>query len=68
MVGSIIQDMVIDMNEVRLHTVGQLAAFLEGTPDVDLRSQGNDSERYAFIASVVARQAYRRLPRVDKGW
>ena len=31
MFGSIIQDMVIDMNEARLNTVGQLTAFLEGT-------------------------------------
>jgi transposase InsO family protein len=67
MVGSIIQDMVIDMNEARLHTVGQLVAFLEGTPDVDFRSQGPEGERYGFIASVVARFGYRRLGRVDKG-
>jgi len=67
MFGSIIQDMVIDMNEARLNTVGQLTAFLEGTLDVDFRSQGNDAERYGFIGSVVARFAYRRLRRVDKG-
>ena len=57
MFGSIIQDMVIDMNEARLNTVAQLAAFLEGTPDVDFRSQDDDGERYAFIGSVVARLA-----------
>jgi transposase InsO family protein len=67
MVGSIIQDMVIDMNEARLSTVGQLVAFLEGTPDVDFCAQGTEGERYGFIASVVARLAYRRLRRVDKG-
>ena len=67
MLGSIIQDMVIDMNEARLNTVGQLTAFLEGTPAVDFRSQDNDGERYAFITSVVARLAYRRLRRIDKG-
>jgi len=67
MFGSIIQDMVIDMNEARLNTVGQLVTFLEGTPDVDFRSQGNDAECYGFIGSVVARFAYRRLRRVDKG-
>ena len=59
--------MVIDMNEARLNTVGQLAAFLEGTPEVDFQSRGNDGERYVFIGSVVARFAYRRLRRVDKG-
>ena len=47
MFGSIIEDMVIDMNEARLNTVGQLTAFLEGTLDVDFRSLGNDGERYA---------------------
>ena len=67
MFGSIIQDMVIDMNEARLNTVGQLVAFLEGTPDIDFRAQGTEGERYAFIASVVARLAYRRLGRIDKG-
>ena len=67
MFGSIIQDMVIDMNEARLNTVGQLTAFLEGTLDVDFRSQGNDGERYAVIGSVVARFAYGRLRRADKG-
>jgi len=67
MFGSIIQDMVIDMNDARLNTVSQLVAFLEGTPDVDFRSQGNDAERYGFISGVVVRLAYRRLRRVDKG-
>lgn len=65
--GSIIQDMVIDMNEARLNTVGQLTAFLEGTLDVDFGSLGNDGERYAFIGGVVARLAYGRLRRADKG-
>jgi len=64
-VWSIIQDIVIDMNEARLNTVGQLAAFLEGTLEVHFRSLGNDGERYAFIGSVVARFAYRRLRRAD---
>ena len=68
MLGSIIEDMVIDMNEARLNTVAQLAAFLEGTPEVDFQPHGkNEGERYAFIGSVVARLAYRRLRRVDKG-
>jgi transposase InsO family protein len=68
MLGSIIEDMVIDMNEARLNTVDQLVAFLEGTREVDFRAQGNnDGERYGFIGSVVARLAYRRLRRVDKG-
>ena len=67
MLGSIIQDMVIDMNEARLNAVGQFAAFLEGTLEFDFRSLGNDGERHTFVGSVVARFANRRLRRVDKG-
>jgi len=36
-------------------------------PEHSSTSQGNDGERYAFIGGVVARLAYRRLRRVDKG-
>ncbi|MEI8159413.1 MAG: integrase [Burkholderiales bacterium] len=65
--GSIIHDMVIDMNETRLNTVAQLRAFLEGTLEVKFLPIRNDLERYQFIAGVLGRFAYRRLGRVDKG-
>lgn len=65
--GSIIQDMVIDMNETRLNTVAQLRAFLEGTLEVKFLPIRNDLERYQFIAGVLGRFAYRRLGRSDKG-
>ena len=35
MLGSIIEDMVIDMNEARLDTIEQIQEFLTGTADVD---------------------------------
>jgi hypothetical protein len=66
-VGSIIHDMVIDMNETRLNTVAQLRAFLEGTLEVKFQSIRNDIERYGFIAGVLGRFAYRQLGRADKG-
>lgn len=65
--GSIIHDMVIDMNETRLNTVAQLRAFLEGTLEVKFLPIRNDLERYEFIAGVLGRFAYRRLGRADKG-
>ena len=65
--GSIIHDMVIDMNETRLKTVAQLGAFLEGTLEVKFQPIHNDVERYDFIAAVLGRFAYRRLVRGDKG-
>lgn len=65
--GSIIQDMVIDMNETRLKTVAQLRAFLEGTLEVKFLPVRNDVERYGFIGAVLGRFAYRQLGRADKG-
>src|SRR4030066_105494 len=59
--------MVIDMNEQQLNTVAQLRAFLNGTQEVQFEPQGEDSQRYAFIAAVVARLRYGRLARPEKG-
>lgn len=65
--GSIIQPMVIDMNEAKLSTVAQLRAFLDGTEEVQFEPLGDDAQRYAFVARVVVRLDYRRLKRPDKG-
>lgn len=65
--GSIIHDMVIDMNESRLNTVAQLSAFLAGTLEVKFQPIRNDVERYGFITGVLGRFAYRQLGRADKG-
>ena len=59
--------MVIDMNEEQLNTVAQVRAFLNGTQEVRFEPKGEDPERYAFIAAVVKRLDYDRLPRPDKG-
>src|SRR3989304_9291331 len=65
--GSIIHDMVIDMNESRLNTVAQLRAFLEGTLEVKFQPIRNDIEPYGFIAGGLGRFAYGQLGRADKG-
>lgn len=59
--------MVIDMNESRLHSVEQLRAFLDGTLEVQFCALKQDTERYAFITSVVRRFGYAYLARADKG-
>jgi transposase InsO family protein len=66
-IGSIIQGMVIDMNETRLCSLEQLQAFLEATAEVRfLPFEGEDS-RYAHIEAVLRRFGYRRLGRKHKG-
>jgi len=59
--------MVIDMNEQQLNTVAQLRAFLNGTQEVQFEPIDEDTQRYAFVAAVVQRLRYGRLPRPDKG-
>jgi transposase InsO family protein len=66
-VGSIIHNMVIDMNESQLKTVAQLRAFLAGTLDVKFHPIRNDLELYGFIAGVLGRFAYSQLGKADKG-
>jgi hypothetical protein len=45
--------MVIDMNEPRLNTVAQLRAFLEGTLEVQFCALNDDTQRYAFIHTLL---------------
>ena len=59
--------MVIDMNETKLTTVGQIREFLAGTADIHWTPEEDDQARYAFIRKVLARFDYRRLVRPDKG-
>lgn len=59
--------MVIDMNETKLSTIGQLREFLEGTCEVGFQRLDDDTKRYAFIEAVLRRLGYRRLGRADKG-
>lgn len=58
--------MVIDMNETKLTTIGQVREFLAGTVDVYWTAE-DDKARYAFIRNVLSRFDYRRLARPDKG-
>ena len=57
--------MVIDMDEVKLHTVAQVKAFLAGTPDMALTVPM--VEHYGFIERVLKRFGYAPLSRPDKG-
>jgi hypothetical protein len=59
--------MVIDMNETKLTTIGQICEFLAGTADVYWTAEGDNAARYAFIRSVLLRFDYPRLGRADKG-
>lgn len=59
--------MVIDMNETKLTTIGQIREFLAGTADIHWMAEADDKARYAFIRNVLARFDYRRLTRADKG-
>ena len=66
-IGSIIQGMVIDMNETRLCSLEQLQTFLDATAEVRfLPSEGEDA-RYAHLEAVLKRFGYRRLGRKHKG-
>ena len=67
MIGSIIQDMVIDMNETRLCSLEQLQAFLDATAEVQFLPCEGDDGRYAHIEVVLRRFGYRRLGRKHKG-
>ena len=59
--------MVIDMNETKLTTIGQIREFLAGTADIYWTPEEDDQARYAFIRNVLSRFDYRRLVRPDKG-
>jgi hypothetical protein len=59
--------MVIDMNETKLSTIGQVREFLAGTTDICWTAEDDDRARYAFIRNVLLRFDYRRLVRPDKG-
>jgi transposase InsO family protein len=59
--------MAIDMNETKLTTLEQVRAFLAGTLAVEFSACGPETDRYRHIAEVLARFAYRRLAKPDKG-
>jgi hypothetical protein len=65
--GSIIETMVIDMNEAQVRTLQQVRQVLAGTQAMEFQAAADDEGRYAWIESVLRRFEYRRLPRADRG-
>jgi len=65
--GSIIESMVIDMNEAQVRTLQQVRQVLTGTQAMENQAAADDGGRYAWIESVLRRLEYRRLPRADRG-
>jgi transposase InsO family protein len=65
--ASIIERMVIDMNEAQVRTLEQVRQVLEGTQSLEFRRAEDDEGRYAWIESVLRRLEYRQLRRCDRG-
>jgi hypothetical protein len=60
--------MVIDMDETKLRTIGQLKEFLAATPQVVFSAVGrDDAQRYDFIGRVLARFDYPGRGKADRG-
>ena len=59
--------MVIDMNESRIGTLGQVRQFLAGTPQVSFQPRADDTERYGHINKVLRRFSYAALSKADRG-
>lgn len=59
--------MVINMDETRLTSIGQIRDFLSGSTLVQFTASGNDEERYAHISRVLNRFDYPRCRKADKG-
>jgi transposase InsO family protein len=64
---SIIEEMVIDMNEAQVRTVEQVRQVLAGTQELQFRAAQDDEGRYGWIEAVLRRLGYRQLGRADKG-
>ena len=64
---SIIDSMVIDMNEAQVRTLEQVRQVVAGTQALEFRRAEDDEGRYGWIEQVLRRFEYRRLGRADKG-
>jgi transposase InsO family protein len=64
---SIIESMVIDMNEAQVRTLQQVREVLAGTQAIEFRRAEDDEGRYAWIEQVLRRLGYRQLGRADRG-
>ena len=58
MIGSIIQGMVIDMNETRLRSLEQFQAFLGATVEVQFLPPNGEDARYGHIEAVFGCRRY----------
>jgi transposase InsO family protein len=64
---SIIESMVIDMNEAQVRTLEQVRLVVAGTQALEFRRAEDDEGRYAWIEQVLRRFGYRQLARSDRG-
>jgi transposase InsO family protein len=64
---SIIEGMVIDMNEAQVRTLEQVRQVVAGTQALEFRRADDDEGRYGWIDQVLRRFGYKRLGRADKG-
>jgi AraC-like DNA-binding protein len=64
---SIIEPMVIDMNEAQVRTLEQVRQVVAGTQALEFRSADDDEGRYAWIEQVLQRFGYRQLQRAERG-
>lgn len=59
--------MVINMNETRLRTIGQIEEFLRANAVVEFLPHGDDNERYAHVSRVLKRFDYPQRTRRERG-
>jgi hypothetical protein len=64
---SIIEPMVIGMNEAQVRTLEQVRQVVAGTQALEFRSADDDEGRYAWIEQVLQRFGYRQLQRAECG-
>ena len=64
---SIIDSMVIDMNEAQVRTLEQVRQVVAGTQALEFRRAEDDQGRYGWIEQVLHRLGYRQLGRVPTG-
>ena len=64
---SIIEAMVIDMDEAQVRTLEQVRPVVAGTQALEFRRAEDDKGRYGWIEQVLRRFGYRHLGRADKG-
>jgi len=59
--------MVIQMDERKIKTVADVAAFLAGTDQAELKLQGSKDDIYAWVERTLNRLRYGKLGKKDKG-